>query len=82
MRNIVTSQETLQCVEAGVMRLADYNDPIASLNKRNPPENKRPHNALTQLRFGDQERPQSVGEDVNGRYIADRIAVHYASTAG
>jgi hypothetical protein len=64
------------------MRLADYNDPIASLDKSNPPENKSPHNALTQLCFGDQQRPESVGQDVNGRYVPDSIAIYYASTAG
>ncbi len=81
MGNIVTSQETLQRVEAGVMRLTYYDDPIAPLDERDPSKDKSPHNALAQFRFGDQKRTELLRDNMNCRYVPDSIAVYYASSS-
>ncbi len=63
------------------MGLTDYDDPIASLDERDTSEDKRPHDALTQLRFGDQKRTELLRGNVNCRYLPDCIAVYDASSS-
>src|SRR5580693_9863348 len=54
----------------GAGRADQHSASRAALQEGHPPKNERPHDALAELSFGDQESTQALGRDEQGFDVA------------
>ena len=66
----------------GVRRADQHGAGRAALKQGHPPKNERPHDALAELGFGDQERTQALGRDEQGLDVALRRSVDQRRARG
>jgi hypothetical protein len=77
MRMTVAAQKALKPQDVAIFRAAhDYGPTGACFQQSNTPENQGTHDALAQLRFCNQESPQSVGRDDQGFNRISRVSIH------
>src|SRR5580692_4391696 len=82
MRNTVAGEKPLQAHDAARMRRADqHRSSGTTLDQADAAKDQRAHDALAEIRFGDQQRPQSLRRDQQRFDVALGVAVDQRNAA-